>query len=57
MKPLTAFMLSIASAAAFAAAPPGAPAPSFTATDLDGKPVNLADYKGKTVVLEWHNFG
>src|SRR5258706_15244411 len=40
-----------------ASAPPGQPAPSFTLTDLSGKPVNLADYKGKTVVLEWHNFG
>ena len=42
---------------AFAAASPGQPAPAFTVTDLDGKAVNLADYKGKTVVLEWHNFG
>ena len=36
---------------------PGQPAPAFSVTDLAGKPVNLADYKGKTVVLEWHNFG
>ena len=35
----------------------GKPAPAFTATDLAGKPVSLADFKGKTVVLEWHNFG
>lgn len=35
----------------------GAPAPSFTATDVNGKAVNLADYKGKTVVLEWTNNG
>jgi len=41
---------------AFASAPPGGPAPAFTLTDLDGKAVNLADYKGKTVVLEWNNF-
>lgn len=33
----------------------GAPAPSFTLTDLQGKPVRLADFKGKTVVLEWFN--
>lgn len=32
-----------------------APAPAFTATTADGKAVNLADYKGKTVVLEWTN--
>jgi peroxiredoxin len=43
-------------ASAFASAPPGGPAPAFTLTDLDGKPVNLTDYKGKTVVLEWNNF-
>ncbi len=42
---------------AFASAAPGQPAPGFTLTDLAGKPVNLADYKGRTVVLEWHNFG
>src|SRR5262245_23556987 len=35
----------------------GAAAPSFTAINADGKPVNLADYKGKTVVLEWTNNG
>ena len=44
------------SASAIASAPPGQPAPQFTLTDLSGKPVNLGDYKGKTVVLEWHNF-
>jgi peroxiredoxin len=57
MRLLSAFLLSIASATAFAAAPPGASAPAFAATDLNGNPVNLADYKGRTVVLEWHNFG
>jgi peroxiredoxin len=34
-----------------------APAPDFTATDYNGKTVSLADYKGKYVVLEWHNKG
>jgi peroxiredoxin len=43
--------------AALANAVVGQPAPAFTATDLAGKPVSLADFKGKTVVLEWHNFG
>lgn len=33
----------------------GAPAPSFTSVDSNGKPVSLADLKGKTVVLEWTN--
>jgi peroxiredoxin len=40
---------------ALAAANVEAPAPAFTATTADGKTVNLADYKGKTVVLEWTN--
>ena len=42
-------------ALAHAAANVDAPAPTFTATTADGKTVNLADYKGKTVVLEWTN--
>jgi peroxiredoxin len=33
----------------------GKPAPDFTLKDLDGKTVKLADFKGKTVVLEWFN--
>jgi peroxiredoxin len=33
----------------------GQAAPAFTLKDSNGKTVNLADYKGKTVVLEWHN--
>lgn len=32
-----------------------APAPAFTATTADGKTVSLADFKGRTVVLEWTN--
>lgn len=35
----------------------GDPAPDFTATDSNGKTHHLADYKGKYVVLEWHNQG
>jgi peroxiredoxin len=41
----------------YAAARVGAPAPDFTATDSNGKPVRLSSLKGKTVVLEWHNPG
>jgi len=41
-------------ASAFAAAP-GQPAPAFTLTDAAGKPVRLADQRGKHVVLEWTN--
>jgi len=33
----------------------GKAAPAFSLTGLAGKPVSLADYKGKTVVLEWLN--
>lgn len=32
-----------------------APAPVFTAITADGNTVSLADFKGKTVVLEWTN--
>ncbi len=35
----------------------GSPAPGFTAVDVDGKQQKLADFKGKYVVLEWHNQG
>jgi peroxiredoxin len=40
---------------ALAVATVGQPAPAFTATDSNGRQVSLADYKGKTVVLEWTN--
>jgi AhpC/TSA family len=39
------------------AASTGQAAPAFTAKDVDGKSVSLADYLGKTVVLEWVNPG
>lgn len=64
MKPLSllsAFVVPIAavslaiSAPALAAPKIGAAAPHFTTVDTNGKTHNLADYKGKTVVLEWHN--
>lgn len=35
----------------------GQPAPDFTAKNVKGESVSLADLKGKTVVLEWVNFG
>ena len=47
----------VAGALPIFAAKIGEPAPAFTATDSNGKAVNLADYKGKFVVLEWHNNG
>ena len=33
----------------------GEPAPDFTGVDTQGKTHRLADYRGKTVVLEWTN--
>ena len=33
----------------------GQPAPDFSLKDENGKSVNLADYKGKIIVLEWTN--
>jgi len=35
----------------------GAPAPAFNATDSHGKAESLDQFKGKYVVLEWHNQG
>ncbi len=35
----------------------GSTAPAFTLTDTNGKNHSLADFKGKTVVLEWVNHG
>ena len=47
-------MTLLAAGAAFAVAS-GTPAPAFTITDTSGKAVQLGDYKGKYVVLEWVN--
>ena len=41
--------------AAAVAQSPGVAAPAFTLTDTAGKTVQLADYHGKYVVLEWTN--
>jgi peroxiredoxin len=35
----------------------GDAAPNFSATGSDGKTYRLSDYRGKFVVLEWHNNG
>ena len=42
-------------AATAGAVQPGSPAPDFTAQDTHGQTHRLAQYKGKYVVLEWHN--
>jgi len=51
---LTAASLAIAANGSLAASA-GQAAPDFTVADSNGKPVHLADYKGKFVVLEWTN--
>lgn len=51
---LTAASLALAANVSFAASA-GQAAPDFIVADSNGKPVHLADYKGKFVVLEWTN--
>ncbi len=58
--PLPAFRVAFAAvlglfAACSIASTPGQPAPDFTVNDATGKPVKLADQRGKYVVLEWTN--
>lgn len=53
----TAAALLAVAAALHAAPEVGQPAPNFTLEDSAGKSVSLADFKGKTVVLEWFNEG
>ncbi|HET7792523.1 MAG TPA: redoxin domain-containing protein [Rhizobacter sp.] len=52
---LTAALATAVCGVAMAQAVVGQPAPAFTATDASGRAVNLADYKGKYVVIEWTN--
>jgi peroxiredoxin len=55
---LTLSLLAAFSILAHAAGPEiGKPAPDFTLKDQAGKSHSLADFKGKTVVLEWFNYG
>ena len=51
----TVIILTASVQSAAAQARIGAPAPAFTLTDSTGRAVSLADFKGKTVVLEWTN--
>lgn len=53
---LVATLIAVAPPA-FAAPRVGVSAPAFTARDSNGKPVSLSQFRGKTVVLEWHNPG
>lgn len=53
-----AVCMIVAANAAQAQVATGSAAPDFKAVDaLSGKEFSLSDYKGKTVVLEWINFG
>lgn len=59
MKSIRAFLLvpiALVALAVFAARV-GEPAPDFTGTDSHGQTHKLSDYRGKFVVLEWHNNG
>src|ERR1700730_15877484 len=54
----TALLAVDRAAAVWAAAvKPGAPAPAFTAPAISGGAVNLGQYAGKIVILEWTNDG
>ena len=63
MRPLTSYLRCILMAIAMLAAgraasadlAVGATAPAFELQDLDGNRVALADFEGRTVVLEWIN--
>jgi peroxiredoxin len=58
--PLTialAAVLAPAATSALAAPTVGEPAPGFSVADTKGKTRTLAEFKGKRVVLEWHNQG
>jgi peroxiredoxin len=52
---LAGLSLTCAAALAESTAKVGQPAPAFKAVDADGKMRDLAEFKGKTVILEWTN--
>lgn len=55
---LIAFAAAAAIGGSAAAAPQvGQPAPAFQVKDMNGKVRSLAEFRGKTVVLEWTNNG
>lgn len=54
---LTAGALIASTAQAAPAAAAGSKAPAFTGLTSDGETISLADFAGKTVVLEWTNDG
>ena len=54
---VAAMIAASMSTGAFAAATVGQAAPNFSLPDINGKIVKLSDFKGKNVVMEWHNPG
>lgn len=54
---LCAVLVFLPAKTLWAEAKAGEAAPSFTLTDSNGKSHQLADFKGKFVVLEWLNHG
>ena len=52
---VAALAVALVPVAAGAQAVVGSRAPDFTATDSHGQAHSLAEYRGKYVVLEWHN--
>ena len=55
MKTFLLAMTAVAVAVPANAAEVGRPAPAFKLPAADGRAVSLADFRGKTVVLEWNN--
>jgi peroxiredoxin len=57
MKAFSLALAAVSMAVAPASAEPqiGRAAPNFRANDVNGRVVSLSDFRGKTVVLEWHN--
>lgn len=50
-----AMILTAAPVSVMAAPEIGEPAPTFTAVTADGETINIEEYRGQTVVLEWTN--
>jgi len=55
--PMLVALVICATPLLISAAKVGQAAPDFTATTSNAKTVRLSDYRGKYVVLEWHNNG
>ncbi len=54
---VVALLVALAVPVTLRAAGVGEPAPDFTGTTSNGQTIKLSDFRGKFVVLEWHNNG